>query len=86
MKESNLSLLHDRVVNYVDRKPKKSSESIGMFFNTISDTMYFFDSGTGKVFTGEKKYLEFLNRFINEKKFRKSSRRVQVIRRRIKRV
>lgn len=27
MKESNLSLLHDRVVNYVDRKPKKSSDS-----------------------------------------------------------
>lgn len=71
MKESNLSLLHDRVVNYVDRKPKKSSESIGMFFNTISDTMYFFDSGTGKVFTGEKKYLEFLNRFINEKNLEK---------------
>ena len=55
MKESNLSLLHDRVVNYVDRKPKKSSESIGMFFNTISDTMYFFDSGTGKSFYRGKK-------------------------------
>ena len=57
--------LLERLSVYRSKKPDNSIESIGMTFTTINN-VYFFDTGTGKVFKMDKSVEAFMKQLLSE--------------------
>lgn len=64
--EEHLTLekLMERISVYKSKKPNNSIESIGMTFET-PDNVYFFDTGTGKVFRMDKYMEQFMDQLLH---------------------
>lgn len=64
--EEHLTLekLIERLSVYKSKKPNNSIESIGMTFET-SNNVYFFDTGTGKVFRMDKCMEQFMDQLLH---------------------
>lgn len=58
-----LSELVLRIAEYKSKKPENSANSIGMYFETEKN-IYFFDTGTGKVFKINANLQKFLNQLL----------------------
>lgn len=61
-----IEMLLERLSVYRSKKPDNSIESIGMTFTTINN-VYFFDTGTGKVFKMDKSVEVFMKQLLSGK-------------------